>query len=159
MWCWRFYRDWQHTRQVSLSGFPSKLPFYKKEQRPMVKASQHFLGMLRWTVDSRRPTEALEIVPDLLHAKHEGLVPAQAPSCLRLESCIWRKAIPNRRLISIKENGVYTKQSQKVHPDSLSLTCTIHTLKHCLPVPSMTSFSSPDKAQPCRSVLVTTVLF
>lgn len=59
--------------------------------------------------------------------------------------------MPNRLLISIKENGVYTKHSQKVHPDSLSLICTIHTLTNNLAALYMTSFyrlaTKPNQAE------------
>lgn len=74
--------------------------------------------------ESRSPVVTPDLPCDEITGKGNVHMP-RAVCGLRLTT--WRKAISNRLLISVKENGVYTKQSQKVHPDPLPLICTVHT--------------------------------
>lgn len=57
---------------------------------------------------------------------------------MRLEESHYKQT-PN---LNKREWGLH-QHSQKVHPDSLSLTCTIHTLTHHLPALCTTSLFLP----------------
>lgn len=103
---------------------------------------------------SRRPV----VTPDLLCGEITVEGNVYMPRAVWGRSLtIWRKAISNRLLISIKENGVYTKQSQRVHPDSSSLICTVHTLTHHPLALYMTSLhlpTTPDQADGLQQPIV-----
>lgn len=83
-------------------------------------------------------------IPDLLG---DEVTHATGLKLLRPKSCVWRKAIPNRRLISRRESRVYCKQSQEAHPDSLSLNCALckRTESTC---PPCDITPCPRRAQP-----------
>lgn len=83
-------------------------------------------------------------VPDLLG---DEVTHATGLKLLRPKSCVWRKAIPNRRLISRRESGVYCKQSQEAHPDSLSLNFALCKCTQKAPALCMTSSCLP-RARP-----------